>query len=93
MSYICIFYNYIRTMLIKTKLRSHNKWRHTAGNCTDLSSSLFCRVMVLDSGKIVEFDSPSVLLNNKQGHFYAMAKDAGIRGGETSKPTDISTDL
>uniref|UniRef100_A0A8C1VAI2 ATP-binding cassette, sub-family C (CFTR/MRP), member 2 n=1 Tax=Cyprinus carpio TaxID=7962 RepID=A0A8C1VAI2_CYPCA len=51
------------------------------------------RVMVLDSGKIVEFDSPSVLLNNKQGHFYAMAKDAGIRGGETSKPTDISTDL
>uniref|UniRef100_A0A672LTP6 ABC-type glutathione-S-conjugate transporter n=1 Tax=Sinocyclocheilus grahami TaxID=75366 RepID=A0A672LTP6_SINGR len=51
------------------------------------------RVMVLDSGKIVEFDSPSVLLNNKQGHFYAMAKDAGIRGGETSKPTNISTDL
>uniref|UniRef100_A0A673LUX6 Canalicular multispecific organic anion transporter 1-like n=1 Tax=Sinocyclocheilus rhinocerous TaxID=307959 RepID=A0A673LUX6_9TELE len=42
------------------------------------------RVMVLDSGKIVEFDSPSVLLNNKQGHFYAMAKDAGIRGGETT---------
>uniref|UniRef100_A0A673LQ85 Canalicular multispecific organic anion transporter 1-like n=1 Tax=Sinocyclocheilus rhinocerous TaxID=307959 RepID=A0A673LQ85_9TELE len=42
------------------------------------------RVMVLDSGKIVEFDSPSVLLNNKQGHFYAMAKDAGIRGGETN---------
>uniref|UniRef100_A0A673LNI6 ABC-type glutathione-S-conjugate transporter n=1 Tax=Sinocyclocheilus rhinocerous TaxID=307959 RepID=A0A673LNI6_9TELE len=51
------------------------------------------RVMVLDSGKIVEFDSPSVLLNNKQGHFYAMAKDAGIRGGETSKPTNMSTDL
>uniref|UniRef100_A0A8C2I0L6 ATP-binding cassette, sub-family C (CFTR/MRP), member 2 n=1 Tax=Cyprinus carpio TaxID=7962 RepID=A0A8C2I0L6_CYPCA len=39
------------------------------------------RVMVLDSGKIVEFDSPSVLLNNQQGHFYSMAKDAGIRGG------------
>uniref|UniRef100_A0A8C1VHU7 Uncharacterized protein n=1 Tax=Cyprinus carpio TaxID=7962 RepID=A0A8C1VHU7_CYPCA len=38
------------------------------------------RVMVLDSGKIVEFDSPSVLLNNQQGHFYSMAKDAGIRG-------------
>uniref|UniRef100_A0A8C2GDE6 Uncharacterized protein n=1 Tax=Cyprinus carpio TaxID=7962 RepID=A0A8C2GDE6_CYPCA len=41
------------------------------------------RVMVLDSGKIVEFDSPSVLLNNQQGHFYSMAKDAGIRGGTT----------
>lgn len=35
------------------------------------------RVMVLDAGKIVEFDSPSNLLS-KQGHFYAMAKDAGI---------------
>uniref|UniRef100_A0A7N6B5W4 Copper homeostasis protein cutC homolog n=1 Tax=Anabas testudineus TaxID=64144 RepID=A0A7N6B5W4_ANATE len=35
------------------------------------------RVMVLDAGKIVEFDSPSNLLD-KQGHFYAMAKDAGI---------------
>ncbi|MCX7564663.1 lipid ABC transporter permease/ATP-binding protein, partial [Xanthomonadaceae bacterium XH05] len=39
------------------------------------------RVMVLDSGKIVEFDSPSELLN-KRGHFYAMAKDAGIRSEE-----------
>ncbi|XP_008280640.1 ATP-binding cassette sub-family C member 2 [Stegastes partitus] len=35
------------------------------------------RVMVLDAGKIVEFDSPSNLFE-KQGHFYAMAKDAGI---------------
>lgn len=33
--------------------------------------------MVLDAGKIVEFDSPSNLLE-KQGHFYGMAKDAGI---------------
>ncbi|XP_070696945.1 ATP-binding cassette sub-family C member 2 [Pempheris klunzingeri] len=35
------------------------------------------RVMVLNAGKIVEFDSPSNLLE-KQGYFYAMAKDAGI---------------
>uniref|UniRef100_A0A674BQ19 ATP binding cassette subfamily C member 2 n=1 Tax=Salmo trutta TaxID=8032 RepID=A0A674BQ19_SALTR len=35
------------------------------------------RVMVLDAGKIVEFDSPSTLFN-KQGHFYSMARDAGI---------------
>ncbi|XP_029305645.1 LOW QUALITY PROTEIN: ATP-binding cassette sub-family C member 2 [Cottoperca gobio] len=35
------------------------------------------RVMVLDAGKIVEFDSPSNLLK-KEGHFYAMVKDAGI---------------
>ncbi|XP_077585449.1 ATP-binding cassette sub-family C member 2 [Stigmatopora nigra] len=35
------------------------------------------RVMVLDAGRIVEFDSPTNLLE-KRGHFYAMAKDAGI---------------
>ncbi|XP_061766165.1 canalicular multispecific organic anion transporter 1 [Nerophis ophidion] len=39
------------------------------------------RVMVLDSGRIVEFDSPSRLLE-KQGHFYSMAKDAGITQAE-----------
>ncbi|KAM9848054.1 ATP-binding cassette sub-family C member 2 [Aulostomus maculatus] len=41
------------------------------------------RVMVLDAGKIVEFDSPSILLA-KQGHFHAMAKDAGLTQGETT---------
>ncbi|KAJ8014351.1 hypothetical protein DPEC_G00039330 [Dallia pectoralis] len=35
------------------------------------------RVMVLDAGKIVEFDSPSTLFN-QQGHFYSMARNAGI---------------
>ncbi|XP_030626406.1 canalicular multispecific organic anion transporter 1 isoform X1 [Chanos chanos] len=35
------------------------------------------RVMVLDAGKIVEFDSPSALFQ-KHGHFYSMAKEAGI---------------
>ncbi|XP_068597286.1 ATP-binding cassette sub-family C member 2 [Brachionichthys hirsutus] len=35
------------------------------------------RVMVLSAGKIIEFDSPANLLE-KQGHFYNMAKDAGI---------------
>ncbi|XP_057704162.1 canalicular multispecific organic anion transporter 1 [Corythoichthys intestinalis] len=39
------------------------------------------RVMVLDAGRIVEFDSPSNLLE-KRGHFYAMAKDAGITQAE-----------
>lgn len=44
---------------------------------------LFHRVMVLDAGKIVEFDSPSKLLQQK-GHFYAMVKDAGITREETT---------
>ncbi|CAL8300312.1 unnamed protein product [Merluccius merluccius] len=35
------------------------------------------RVMVLDAGKIVEFDSPENLLE-KHGHFYSMTRDAGI---------------
>uniref|UniRef100_A0AAQ4Q2F0 ATP-binding cassette, sub-family C (CFTR/MRP), member 2 n=1 Tax=Gasterosteus aculeatus aculeatus TaxID=481459 RepID=A0AAQ4Q2F0_GASAC len=41
------------------------------------------RVMVLDAGRIVEFDSPSNLLQ-KHGHFYAMAKDAGINQEDTT---------
>uniref|UniRef100_UPI0037E8D390 ATP-binding cassette sub-family C member 2 n=1 Tax=Semicossyphus pulcher TaxID=241346 RepID=UPI0037E8D390 len=41
------------------------------------------RVMVLDAGRIVEFDSPSNLLR-KRGHFFAMAKDAGITSVEGS---------
>ncbi|KAM8738721.1 ATP-binding cassette sub-family C member 2 isoform 1-T2 [Acanthopagrus schlegelii] len=41
------------------------------------------RVMVLDAGKIVEFDSPDNLLE-KRGHFYAMAKDAGITNDENT---------
>jgi ATP-binding cassette subfamily C (CFTR/MRP) protein 4 len=34
------------------------------------------KVMVLDKGRIVEFDCPSVLLNNKNGLFYSMFNKA-----------------
>ncbi|XP_059476483.1 multidrug resistance-associated protein 1 isoform X3 [Neocloeon triangulifer] len=36
------------------------------------------RVVVLDKGKIIEFESPNALLQRKQSAFYGMAKDAGI---------------
>ncbi|KAK0179174.1 hypothetical protein PV327_007989 [Microctonus hyperodae] len=38
------------------------------------------RVIVLDKGKITEFDSPDVLLRQSTSAFYSMAKDAGLRG-------------
>ncbi|XP_009877002.1 PREDICTED: canalicular multispecific organic anion transporter 1 [Apaloderma vittatum] len=41
------------------------------------------RVMVLQAGRIVEYDSPDKLLK-KQGVFYRMAKDAGITNIETT---------
>jgi len=36
------------------------------------------RLVVLDAGRICEFDSPTTLLNDSNSRFYAMAKDAGI---------------
>lgn len=41
------------------------------------------RVMVLQAGRIVEYDSPEELLK-KQGVFSAMAKDAGITNTENT---------
>ncbi|XP_049823783.1 multidrug resistance-associated protein 1 isoform X8 [Aethina tumida] len=36
------------------------------------------RVLVLDKGQIVEFDSPATLLLNSKSIFYSMCKDAGL---------------
>ncbi|GIX88296.1 multidrug resistance-associated protein 1 [Caerostris darwini] len=36
------------------------------------------RVMVLDQGRVAEFDSPEVLLKDKGSIFYGMAKDANL---------------
>lgn len=36
------------------------------------------RVLVLDGGKVAEFDSPKALLANNQSIFHSLAKDAGI---------------
>lgn len=36
------------------------------------------RILVLDAGKIAEFDEPQALLQNQDSIFYGMAKDAGL---------------
>ncbi|XP_026281245.2 multidrug resistance-associated protein 1 isoform X2 [Frankliniella occidentalis] len=36
------------------------------------------RVLVLDQGKVVEYESPDALLHKKTSIFYSMAKDAGL---------------
>jgi len=36
------------------------------------------RLVVLDTGRVCEFDSPTKLLDDTDSRFYAMAKDAGI---------------
>lgn len=36
------------------------------------------RVLVLDKGLIVEYDSPANLLKKKSSIFYGMAKDANL---------------
>jgi len=36
------------------------------------------RILVLDAGKVVEFDSPKVLLDKKDSKFYGLALEAGL---------------
>ncbi|RDX54318.1 metal resistance protein YCF1 [Lentinus brumalis] len=36
------------------------------------------RVLVLDAGKVIEFDTPQALLANRQSSFYSLAAEAGL---------------
>jgi len=39
---------------------------------------VYFRVLVLDKGELVEYESPQKLLSQKNSVFYGMAKDAGL---------------
>ncbi|KAJ3255913.1 hypothetical protein HK103_005829 [Boothiomyces macroporosus] len=43
------------------------------------------RIMVLDAGKLVEFDTPSNLLKNPDGKFYSMVQETGEQNMELFK--------
>jgi len=36
------------------------------------------RVLVLEQGRVVEFDAPATLLKNPRSQFYSMAREAGL---------------
>lgn len=50
------------------------------------------RVIVLDQGKIAEYDTPQVLLSNKNSIFYGMAKNAGLINNSTDMSIDEAID-
>lgn len=50
----------------------------TVEKLTNMLFSNIFRIMVLAAGQIVEFESPSILLQDKAGVFYGLAKDANL---------------
>ncbi|MFT7810214.1 multidrug resistance-associated protein 5-like isoform X2 [Arapaima gigas] len=71
--------------------------RQSFGDCTTLviahrlNTVLSCdRVMVLDKGQIMEFDSPSVLMANENSWFHTMVMTADGQATNTLSPSDIS---
>ncbi|XP_071131058.1 multidrug resistance-associated protein 1-like [Mytilus edulis] len=70
---------------LKTDELIQNTIRTEFADCTVLTIAHrlntimdYTRVMVLETGRIKEFDTPATLLQNKDSVFYSMAKNAGL---------------
>lgn len=50
------------------------------------------RVIVLDAGKIAEFDTPKNLLADKDSIFFGMAKNAGLVNASNEMSIDEAID-
>lgn len=50
------------------------------------------RVIVLDAGKIAEYDSPKNLLADRDSIFYGMAKNAGLINNTNEMSIDEAID-
>jgi len=46
--------------------------------CSLFTAIVCSSIMVLDAGRVKEFDPPNELLSNKSSVFFGMAKDAGL---------------
>ncbi|KAL3318104.1 hypothetical protein Ciccas_003231 [Cichlidogyrus casuarinus] len=50
------------------------------------------KILVMDNGSILEFESPSALLQNPNSQFFSLAKEAGVAGiGEAYDPSKLSS--
>jgi ABC-type uncharacterized transport system ATPase subunit len=64
--------------LIQVTIRKEFKDRTVLTIAHRLLTIIDCdRIMVMDKGKIVEFDKPKKLLKNKKGTFHAMVRETG----------------
>ncbi|XP_076451201.1 multidrug resistance-associated protein 1-like [Babylonia areolata] len=76
----------------ETDLLIQGTIRRDFGDCTTLTIAHrlntimdYDRVLVMDGGRVKEFDKPSILLQNEDSTFFHLAQDAGLVIGKASR--------